>query len=198
MDLEMDTSAGAELWVSRYKRRNGLIGALVLVLVSSAFWFFFSEALEIGSASRAIGWGLFALLLDSVAGMAVWVGVFRWGHPATSLRVDSDGVVVHYPRRSRAMKWADHSLKLTIRRLNHYAETGSVWGPFTSTQWSVIESKWTFWPRIILRQDQEAALVEAASNAGMVVERVKDPMSDSGESVRIVAGSASPSRPAKV
>ena len=187
MEHEIDTSAAAKLWVSRYKRRNGLIGAFVLVLVSSAFWFFFSEAIARSSVYKALGWGLFALLLDSVAVMEIWVGVFRWGHPATSLSTDSDGILVHYRRKSRTMKWADRGLKLTIRRLNRYEETGSVRGPFTSTQWSVIESPWTLWPRIVLRPDQEGLLLQAASDAGMNVQHVKDPKSDSGECVRITA-----------
>lgn len=185
---EVDTNVAANLWVSRYKWRNGLIQASVLVLFSIFFWVFFAQALVKNAASEAVGWGIFALIADSAALVVLWVGIFRWGHPATSLRIDSDGIIVHYPKKSRALKWADRGFELTIRRMNHYQEEGS---QYTSTQWSVIESRWSSWPRIVLRPDQEAVLVEAASHAGMDVQQVKDPTSDSGESVRIVAGRAS-------
>lgn len=188
MSQEIDTSAGAYLWVSRYKRRNVLIGAFVQMFVSMAFWVFLVEALTKNAALEAAGWGLFALALDTLAVVEIWVGIFRWGPPATGLRIESDGIVVHYPKKSRTLKWRDRGIKITIRTLNHFQEEDS---QYQSTQWSVIESRWTFWPRLVLRPDQEAVLLEAASRAGMDVRRVRDSASDSGEAVVIASSKVS-------
>ena len=170
---EFDLSVASRIWGNRRKILTTFVVGGIMVFLSAFFWAFAVETLWKGEWDRALGWGIFAAFLDSGTFLSVWIDSYRWRPPATRLIVGPEGLTIRYPAKVRVMKWSDPKFKVVVEHLNYKGE------------WAIFESEWTWWPRVVMPLDVEQSLIAAAKQAGMKVERRKDPGSVSGECVRI-------------